>query len=204
VSTRHFTLSTGSTRVGRDVRAYAGCVSRLWTIGHSIRPWEAFLAMLDEAGIEAVADVRRFAGSRRHPQYAAATMAEALPQAGIMYLPMPELGGRREPRPDSQNTAWRSDAFRGYADYMESTAYAAGRDRLAQLAASKRTAVLCAEAVWWRCHRGLIADDFKAQGWEVLHLTDLGRSEPHPYTGAARLVDGRLSYRAEPAQPELF
>lgn len=177
---------------------------RLWTIGHSIRPWDAFVAMLREAGIEAVADVRRFAGSRRNPQFSGEAMAQSLAEAGIEYVPMPELGGRRRPRPDSVNTAWRSEAFRGYADYMQGREYAAARDRLAGLAESKRTAVLCAEAVWWRCHRGLIADDFKSRDWEVVHLVDLGRSEPHPYTGAARVVGGELSYRAEPPQPNLL
>ncbi len=176
----------------------------LWTIGHSIRPWEAFVAMLHEARIEAVADVRRFAGSRRHPQYSGETMARALPDGGIDYVPIPELGGRRRPRPDSPNTAWRSEAFRGYADYMQTAEYAAGLERLTALALARRTAVMCAEAVWWRCHRGLISDDFKARGWNVIHLMALGRGEEHPYTAAAHLDDsGRLSY-AEPSGPDLF
>ena len=176
----------------------------LWTIGHSIRPWEAFVAMLQEAGIEAVADVRRFAGSRRHPQYSGETMARTLPEAGIEYVPMPELGGRRRPRPDSPNTAWRSEAFRGYADYMLTAEYAAGLERLTALALAKRTAVMCAEAVWWRCHRGLVSDDLKSRGWEVVHLVALGRSEEHPYTSAAHIDDaGRLSY-VKPAEPDLF
>jgi uncharacterized protein (DUF488 family) len=178
----------------------------LWTIGHSIRPWDAFVAMLREAEIAAVADVRRFPGSRRHPQYSAEAMAQALPAMDIDYLPMPELGGRRRPRPDSSNTAWRSDAFRGYADYMQTQAYVAARDRLMDVAAARRTAVLCAEAVWWRCHRALISDDLKAHGWQVIHLSALGRSEEHPFTSAAHIDDtGRLDYAAASAlQSELF
>lgn len=160
--------------------------------------------MLQEADIAAVADIRRFAGSRRHPQYAADAMAQALPGLGIDYLPMPALGGRRRPLPDSPNTAWRSDSFRGYADYMQTVGYRDARDRLAALAREKRTAVMCAEAVWWRCHRALVSDDFKARGWEVVHLSALGRSEEHPYTSAAQVVDGKLSYAAAPPQPELF
>lgn len=166
----------------------------LWTIGHSTRDWDAFLAMLREAGIEVLADVRRFAGSRRHPQFSGATMAEALPVAGIAYLPLPELGGRRPPRPDSSNTAWRNASFRGYADYMDTDDYRSARNRLMVTARARRTAVMCAEAVWWQCHRSLIADDFKAHGWEVVHLLAPGRNEPHPYTSAARIIDGRLDY----------
>ena len=179
-------------------------MDRLWTIGHSIRPWDAFEAMLREADIAAVADIRRFAGSRRHPQYAADAMAQALSGLGIDYLPMPALGGRRRPLPDSPNTAWRSDAFRGYADYMQTVGYQDARDRLAALAREKRTAMMCAEAVWWRCHRALVSDDFKTRGWQVIHLVALGRSEEHPYTTAAQVVDGELNYAAAAPQPGLF
>ena len=169
----------------------------LWTIGHSTRDWDTFVAMLRAAEIEVLADVRRFAGSRRHPQFSGATMAEALPAAGIAYLPMPELGGRRPARPDSPNTAWRNASFRGYADYMDTDDYRSARDRLIDIARARRTAVMCAEAMWWQCHRSLIADDFKVRGWEVEHLLAAGRSESHPYTSAARIVDGRLDYSLE-------
>lgn len=185
---------------------YSRHMPTLWTIGHSIRPWDAFAAMLEEAAIETVVDVRRFAGSRRHPQYSGETMPQALAAIGIDYVPMPELGGRRRPQPDSPNTAWRSEAFRGYADYMQTAGYAAGIERLTELALAKRTAVMCAEAVWWRCHRALISDDFKARGWMVIHLVALGRSEEHPYTSAAHVDEaGRLGYAANgEAQSELF
>lgn len=170
----------------------------LWTIGHSTHPWDAFVRLLHGAEITAVVDVRRFAGSRRHPQYGTEAMRVALPDAGIRYLPMPDLGGRRRERPDTRNTAWRHPAFRGYADYMETDAYRAARDRLADLAASERTTVMCAEALWWQCHRSLISDDFKARGWTVLHLQSGGGAKEHPYTGAARIVDGRLDYALPP------
>lgn len=180
-------------------------MQRLWTIGHSTRSWEAFVALLHEAAIEAVADIRRYPGSRRHPQFSGDAMARHLPEAGIAYMPMPELGGRRSPRAGSRNTVWRNAGFRGYADYMETPAYAAARDALASQACSRRTAILCAEALWWQCHRGLVADDFKARGWEVLHLSAPGRVEPHPYTRAASIVDGQLSYRGDgDPQPTLF
>jgi uncharacterized protein (DUF488 family) len=177
----------------------------LWTIGHSTRVWDVFTGMLREAGIEALADVRRYPGSRRNPQFSAEAMAATLPEADIAFVPMPALGGRRAPRKDSPNTAWRNVHFRGYADYMDTGDYRAARERLAELAAARRTAVMCAEAMWWQCHRSLIADDFKAAGWTVLHLMQPGRTEEHPYTGAARIVDGRLDYSAEgPRQRELL
>ena len=163
--------------------------------------------MLTETGITALVDVRRFAGSRRNPQFSGETMARTLPEAGIAYLPVPELGGRRSPRPDTANLAWRNASFRGYADYMQTAPYQEATARLAQLAQAQPTAVMCAEAVWWRCHRSLIADDFKARGWEVIHLLAPGRSQPHPYTSAARIVDGRLDYSAadgDAPQPQLF
>ncbi|MFP7721460.1 DUF488 domain-containing protein [Lysobacter sp. A3-1-A15] len=174
---------------------------RLWTVGHSNRDWEAFLAILASARIDAVADVRRFAGSRRHPQFSGDTMALELPRSGIDYLPMPELGGRRPPASDSPNDAWRNASFRGYADYMATADFMQARAQLAQVAEGRRTAVMCAEALWWQCHRGLIADAFKADGWEVVHLLAAGRSDEHPYTGAARLVEGRLVY-SRPPEPQ--
>jgi uncharacterized protein (DUF488 family) len=175
----------------------------LWTIGHSTREWEVFVAMLDAAGIRTLVDVRRFAGSRRNPQFAGQVMARALPEAGIAYMAMVDLGGRRTPSKESPNTRWRNASFRGYADYMDTLGYRDARNALASLASASPTAVMCAEAMWWQCHRGLISDDFKADGWDVMHLVSPGRSEEHPYTGAALIVDGRLSY-AEPSTGTLF
>ena len=169
----------------------------LWTIGHSTREWEAFVAMLREARIEALVDVRRFAGSRRNPQFSGETMARTLPGAGIAYVPMADLGGRRRPAPDSHNAAWRNTSFRGYADYMETGPWQAARDALAERASRERAVVMCAEAMWWQCHRALIADDFKARGWTVLHLMTPTRTEEHPFTKPARVVDGRLTYAAQ-------
>lgn len=177
---------------------------RLWTVGHSNLAWDDFVGMLQAAGIQALVDVRRFAGSRRNPQFGTEAMAEALPRAGIDYVPMPGLGGRRKPDPHSHNVAWRHPAFRAYADYMETADYQQARQRLAELASRERTAVMCAESCWWQCHRSLISDDFKADGWTVLHLQG-GREKEHPYTGAARIVDGRLDYTIpEDGQAPLF
>jgi len=166
----------------------------LWTIGHSTREWDDFVAMLREAAIDCLVDVRRFAGSRRNPQYSPLAMAPALAEANIDYVPMPEFGGRRVPLPDSPNGAWRVTAFRGYADYMATPEFVLARMRLIALAQARRTSVMCAEAVWWRCHRRLIADDFTARGWQVLHLMAPGKAQPHPLNPAARMRDDVLRY----------
>lgn len=177
----------------------------LWTVGHSTLALEDFLSLLVGAGVQTVADVRRFPGSRRHPHFAGPALAGALRQAGIDYVHLPDLGGRRTARKDSPNTLWRTAGFRGYADYMDTPAYAQAEAGLVAIAAQARTAVLCAEALWWQCHRGLIADSLKAQGWQVLHLRAPGTEEPHPYTSAARLEDGRLTYvPPAPGQGALF
>jgi uncharacterized protein (DUF488 family) len=141
-----------------------------------------------------VADVRRFAGSRAQPQFNPPALERSLAGAGIACTPMPALGGRRVPRPDSPHTAWRNAAFRGYADYMETAEFAAAAASLARLARSDRVAIMCAEAVWWRCHRSMIADAFKANGWEVLHIMGMGDAKGHPYTPVARIVGGTLTY----------
>lgn len=167
---------------------------RLWTIGHSTRAREDFLSLLREHEIVCLADVRRFAGSRHNPQFSPAQMGPALEAAGIRYLPMPELGGRRPAKADSPNGAWRVAAFRGYADYLATEAFAQGRERLMTQARAERTAVMCAEAVWWRCHRRLIADDFTARGWRVLHIMAAGTARLHELNADARLIDDVLVY----------
>src|SRR5262245_66577775 len=123
----------------------------IWTVGHSTLSIEEFIAMLKAQCIHALADVRRFPGSRRHPQFGQQALAQSLAGAGIEYLHFPELGGRRLARPDSPNTAWRNEAFRGYADYMATPPFRNGMKRLLALARKQRTAIMCAEALWWRC-----------------------------------------------------
>lgn len=169
----------------------------VWTIGHSSRTLDAFLSLLAANRIEAIADVRRHAGSRKHPHFNPDALREALSGVGIGYVAFPELGGRRRPRADSGNTLWRNESFRGYADYMETEEFRAGVERLLALARGRRTAVLCAEAVWWRCHRALIADDLKARGVCVRHIVHAGESTIHPYTSAARVKEGAVSYRPD-------
>jgi uncharacterized protein (DUF488 family) len=169
---------------------------RIWTIGHSTRTIDDFLALLTSNDICALADVRRYPGSRRLPHFGQDALAHSLDALGIVYQHFPELGGRRRPRVDSPNTAWRNEAFRGYADYMMTDEFRAGITRLLDLAGSTSTAVMCAEALWWQCHRGLIADDLKAAGLEVIHIMGPNKTEGHPFTSAARIVGGKLSYAA--------
>jgi uncharacterized protein (DUF488 family) len=171
---------------------------RIWTIGHSTRSIDTFISLLKHNGIKLLADVRLLPGSKRYPQFNKETLADSLGKAGICYEHLPELGGRRKPREDSPNTAWRNESFRGYADYMETEEFDKGVKRLLDIAKQAGpTAIMCAEAVWWRCHRALISDYLKARGVEVIHILDAKKSEPHPFTSAARFVDGTLSYASE-------
>lgn len=162
-----------------------------------------FLALLRAHEVRLLADVRRFPASRRHPQFNRDALAEALRKSEIHYLHLPELGGRRPPRKDSSNTAWRVTGFRGYADYMETPPFEVGLQRLMEAAAHRRAAIMCAEAGWRSCHRGLISDALKARGWEVTHIVDARRTEPHPFTPVAQIVDGRLTYAVHARQADL-
>ena len=173
----------------------------VWTIGHSTRPLQTFLALLEHYQIEAVADVRRFPGSRRQPQYAQAALSRALAENGIAYRWIAAMGGRRRPQPDSPNIAWRNASFRGYADYMASKEFEEGLNELLEVAVRLRTTLMCAEAVWWRCHRALIADLLCVRGINVMHIIDETHAVVHPYTSPARIVQGRLSYVPTEGEP---
>jgi len=171
---------------------------KIWTIGHSTRAIDVFISLLEEHGVRLLADVRSLPGSSRYPQFNREALADSLGKAGIRYEHFPELGGRRKAKPESKNTAWRNASFRGYADYMETEEFSKGVRRLLDLAADVGPPVImCAEAVWWRCHRSLVADYLKADGIEVIHILDVNKTGPHPYTSAARIVNGELSYAAE-------
>lgn len=169
----------------------------IWTIGHSTHSLDDFLEILSAHRIELVVDVRRFPGSRRLPQFNRATLEQSLAAAGVAYCSLPSLGGRRTPLPDSPNSGWRNSSFRGYADHMASEEFAEGHFELITLAGGLRTAVMCAEVLWWRCHRRLISDLLVSIGVEVLHIRGVGEAEPHRLTPPARMADGTLSYVAE-------
>lgn len=173
----------------------------IWTLGHSTRSIEDFIALLRHYRIEAVADVRRFPGSRRLPQFGQEALRASLQEAGIVYQLITELGGRRRPAADSVNTAWRNTSFRGYADHTATPEFATGLARLQQLAATRRTSMMCAEILWWRCHRSLVSDVLMVGGTRVMHIQDEKHIEEHPYTRPARLYRGQLTYDATRGEP---
>jgi uncharacterized protein (DUF488 family) len=169
----------------------------LYTVGHSTRSLQQFFDLLTPHGITALVDVRRYPGSRRYPHFGKDALAASLVAIAVLYRHDPDLGGRREPRADSGNMAWRNAQFRGYADYMQSPEFAAALARLIELGAERPTAIMCAEAVPWSCHRQLIADALVARGIAVRHIMGEGRSEPHALTLHARVgPEGRVTYPA--------
>jgi|ERR1035437_122925 uncharacterized protein (DUF488 family) len=169
----------------------------IWTIGHSTRSLDDFIDLLKSFQIELVVDIRSYPGSRRYPHFNKEALEVSLPENNIKYIHLKELGGRRKVLPDSNNSGWRNAAFRGYADYMETDAFKEGITELEHIANKKLTAYMCAEAVWWRCHRSLVSDYLKVSGWTVTHIMGIGKGEEHPYTSPARIVRGHLSYRDE-------
>ena len=168
--------------------------SILWTIGHSTRCAEAYIALLEEHAIRQVVDVRAIPFSRRNPQFHWETLARDLDGAGIVYRSMKSLGGRRKVQADSVNLGWRNAGFRGYADYMQTPEFWDALEELLALAEASRTSIMCAEAVPWRCHRSLIADAALVRGWTVRHILSPARADAHELTPFARLLDGRLIY----------
>ena len=167
----------------------------IWTVGQSTRSAEDFRTLLAAAHIELVADVRRFPGSRRFPHFAEAVLEQDLATVGIAYRGMPSLGGRRTPAPDSPNVGWKHPAFRGYADYLATEDFAGGLMELLMLGQGLRTAVMCAEVLWWRCHRRLIADVLVSLGLDVIHIRDQTHEERHRIAPPARVTGGVLTYR---------
>ena len=173
-------------------------MNRIWTVGHSNRPLGGFVEILRAHGIERVLDVRRFPASRKWPHFNAQALSEGLAAAGIEYVGMPELGGRRKPRADSPHVAWRTDAFRGYADYMDTEEFRREMSRATSFASERRSALMCAESLPWRCHRSVLADAFLARGWEVFEILSEKEARPHRLPGFARLEDQRVIYDGRP------
>ena len=166
----------------------------IYTVGHSTRSAEVFLALLREHDVRQVADVRSVPRSRRHPQFVKETLDGFLNLHGIAYRHFPELGGLRTPRADSTNTAWREHNFRGYADYMETPSFTTGVEALIRFAGSGRTTVMCAEAVWWRCHRRLLADALVVRGVAVTHILSCASAKPHELSGFALVRGSMVGY----------
>ena len=166
----------------------------IYSVGHGARAIEEFLEALRAADVKTLADIRSAPGSRRHPQFGQAALAASFTETGIEYVHLRGLGGRRDAPPDSRHVALKVDAFRGYADHMSTDEFAADYARLVATARERTTAFMCAETLWWRCHRRMLSDRLTVDGWDVVHLLAPGRSEPHRLWDVARVADGRLVY----------
>jgi uncharacterized protein (DUF488 family) len=181
---------------GKPGSGVGGSRGTLWTIGHSTRSFEEFLALLGEHRIEFLADVRHFPTSRRVPWTAKSSLAKALSEAGIAYEHLEDLGGFRKSLPDSMNLGWRNAGFRGYADYMASSEFSSALDRLIRIALERHTAIMCAEAVPWKCHRSLLSDALLVRGVRVIHILSSGKTQDHRLTPFARVHGTRITYPA--------
>ncbi|HRO44001.1 MAG TPA: DUF488 domain-containing protein [Flavipsychrobacter sp.] len=166
----------------------------IFTIGHSTRSLDAFIAMLHSFQIQILADIRSFPGSRKYPHFNKPSLEQSLHKANIQYIHLPHLGGRRKPNPNSINNAWRNQAFKGYADYMETNQFKNAIAQLEHIATTQPVAYMCSEAVWWRCHRALVSDYLKVKGWKVLHIMSEQKATEHPFTQPARQAQGKLFY----------
>ena len=168
--------------------------AEIYTIGHSTHTIAEFMAMLHSFDIKTIVDIRRFPSSCKFPQFDQENLKASLNEAGIQYIHMLELGGRRQAKKDSKNTVWKNESFRGYADYMETTEFKNAVTHLGEIALKQTTAYMCSEAVWWRCHRSMVSDYLKAKGWNVLHIMGMNKVQEHKYTAPARIVGENVFY----------
>ena len=166
----------------------------IYTMGHSNREIDEFIQLLQNNKIEVLIDVRKFPGSKKYPHFNQDQLSISLSSADILYVHIEKLGGRRKQNKDSVNTIWKNKSFQAYADYMATAEFLEGIDLLLEYAHEKRVAIMCSEAVWWRCHRALIADYLKSTGMDVYHIMTTTSNQLHPYTSAARIRDGQLFY----------
>ena len=166
----------------------------IYTVGHSNREIDEFIQLLKNNAIEVLIDVRKLPGSKKYPHFNQDQLSSALDSQGILYLHLKELGGRRKPASNSVNTIWKNKSFQAYADHMATPEFREGIAALLEHARTKRVAIMCSEAVWWRCHRALIADYLKSIGIEVYHIMGPTSNQLHPFTSAARIRDGQLTY----------
>jgi uncharacterized protein (DUF488 family) len=166
----------------------------VWTIGHSTRSLDEFITLLEVHRIQVLVDIRTFPGSRRYPHFNKENLTVSLNAKSIQYHHMAGLGGRRKPLPDSRNSAWRHPAFRGYADHMNTDEFKNQIRELETIAGMARTAYMCSEAPWWKCHRALVSDYLKVRGWTVLHIITGSKVTEHPFTSPAKTSQGQLFY----------
>jgi uncharacterized protein (DUF488 family) len=169
---------------------------QLFTIGHSTRTIEQLIGVLTQYKVGILVDIRSYPGSRRNPQFGSDAITQELSKHGFRYLWLPILGGRRKGLgDDSKNKCWKNQSFRNYADYMETATFRQGIDELIQLSSSGTVAIMCAEAVYWRCHRSMVADFLKSLDVQVTHIFDEKKAQVHEYTRCAKIIDGHLTYR---------
>ena len=166
----------------------------LWTIGHSTKPIDEFVGLLQAHGIQRLVDVRTVPRSRHNPQFNTNPLAKSLTKAGLAYVHMPQLGGLRKAKKDSVNLGWLNASFRGYADYMQTEEFPAALETLMDGSVNTPTAIMCAEAVPWRCHRSLIADALTVRGWTVRHIMSRTKADPHRLTRFAVVEQNRVTY----------
>jgi uncharacterized protein (DUF488 family) len=190
-------MTDATERAPREQSTWNGVV--VHTIGHSTRALDELAALLRAAGVDTLVDIRTVPRSRHNPQYNADTLGEALAEHGIRYAPVAALGGLRRARKDSPNDAWRNASFRGYADYMGTAEFERGLDELREITAGGSAALMCAEAVPWRCHRSLVADALTARGADVRHIVGSGPPRVHKLTTFAKVANGRVTYPADAA-----
>lgn len=169
----------------------------IYTIGHSTHSLEEFLAMLQSFDIKILADIRSLPGSTKFPQFNQENLKTSMSEVGIEYIHLTDLGGRRKVKKDTKNTRWNNPSFRAYADYMETENFKNGVVELEKLALKQNTAMMCSEAVWWRCHRSMVSDYLKAKDWEVLHIMAIGKVQEHPYTSPAIIIGENVIYSDE-------
>ncbi|MET3113458.1 uncharacterized protein (DUF488 family) [Pedobacter sp. CG_S7] len=169
----------------------------IYTIGHSTHSIDVFLDMLKSFDIKILADIRRLPGSRKFPQFDKEYLKIALKEAGIEYIHLADLGGRRKAKKDSKNNRWNNASFKGYADYMETNEFENAVENLQNIALKQTTAYMCSEAVWWRCHRSMVSDYLKAKDWQVFHIMAIEKAREHPYTSPAIVVGEEISYSDE-------
>ena len=169
----------------------------IYTIGHSTHPLEAFLQLLHTYKIQILVDIRSLPGSKKFPQYNIENLQTSLPNAGIEYMHLKDLGGLRKVSKNSKNTSWHNASFRGYADYMETQEFIAAIQNLEKIASKKTTVIMCAEVLWWRCHRSMISDYLKTKGWTVMHILSDTKTEAHHFTAPAKIINGILTYHEQ-------
>jgi len=169
----------------------------IYTIGHSTHSFEEFIVMLNTYEIKVLADIRGLPGSNKFPQFNKENLEKTLPENGIRYIHLEGLGGRRKVNKNSKNTRWKNDSFRSYADYMETDSFKNAIAELETIALQNTTAYMCAEAVYWRCHRSMVSDYLKAKGWNVIHIFSANKTEEHRYTSPARIVNDEVCYYDE-------